>query len=160
MVRAGRLTGYQRHCQGRVHYASTGLFHDLMRGVSLRRCGIASLSANGTNATSGRPRSGLLLGCNCGTLTLIKMSLTLKCGVCGQRPELVAMAEQRLPSGALEIVRCSGCGRALWYRSHAQKEIQELRQHLESTPLPVLKPADVKDDLRLTKRRARLQSSV
>ncbi len=37
--------------------------------------------------------------------------------------------ERRLPSGAIEIERCRGCGRALMYRSQIDREdlIEEMR---------------------------------
>lgn len=41
------------------------------------------------------------------------------CEHCRKPLFMVAKMEARLPAGANYVERCSGCGRALWYRSLA-----------------------------------------
>jgi uncharacterized protein YbaR (Trm112 family) len=49
------------------------------------------------------------------------------CPRCNQPLTLVADAERRLPSGPLDVTRCPGCSRALWYRSNAAGEALYMR---------------------------------
>ncbi|GAC1519394.1 MAG: hypothetical protein NVS2B16_25660 [Chloroflexota bacterium] len=54
------------------------------------------------------------------------------CDDCGQALFMVAIAEKALPaSGYLEVTRCPGCTRALWYRSNATPiNVEQYRLHI------------------------------
>src|SRR5262249_36286702 len=45
------------------------------------------------------------------------------CDECHKPIFMAAKAERMLPSGAIEVLRCRGCSRALWYRSESTPDM-------------------------------------
>jgi hypothetical protein len=46
-----------------------------------------------------------------------------RCEVCHKPTFMASKAEAMLPAGPIEVMRCSGCSRALWYRSESTENL-------------------------------------